>query len=73
MRLTPSITQGAIIQRYVERKMNLEKGVLSTSTVDFEGILTVVIFVLYFSLEMHCQVERGERKRGCFPTVKCNT
>ena len=47
--LTSSMSQGVIIRRYVERKMNLEKDALSGSKVDFEGILSVVIFVSHYS------------------------
>lgn len=47
--LTSSMSQGVVIRRYVERKMNLEKDALSGSKVDFEGILSVVIVVLCYS------------------------
>lgn len=47
--LTSSMSQGVVIRRYVERKMNLEKDALSGSKVDFEGILSVVIVVLRYS------------------------
>ncbi len=47
--LTSSMSQGVIIRRYVERKMNLEKDALSGSKVDFEGILSVVIFASHYS------------------------
>lgn len=47
--LTSSMSQGVIIRRYVERKMNLEKDALSGSKVDFEGILSVVFFASHYS------------------------
>ena len=49
MLLTSSMSQGVIIRRYVERKMNLGKDALSSSKVDFEGILSVVIFASHYS------------------------